>query len=182
AGRRTAAFAPKSQGPRRFRATEGRRHAPPARPAMPRPMLSGPREDPQASVKTASVQKPGLFDRTMTQSTQVASADSGNQENFFSRLFKPKSDAADQKPAPQGAALAGQKPASEPRKMDTAKSLASKAESQKPQAPAATAPQPPSAPPQPSQVASAAPSSSLIKGAQPVVPTGSFDSRWAGLQ
>ena len=146
---------------------------------MPRPTLSGPREDPQAGVKTASVQKPGLFgglfDGTTTQSTQVASADSGNQENFFTRLFKPKSDAADQKPAQQGAALADQKPLSEPRKVDTAKS-------QKPQAPAPTAPQPPSVPPQPSQVASAAPAGSLIKGAQPVVPTGSFDSRWAGLQ
>src|SRR5262249_8114975 len=122
-----------------FLDNDGRLHAPPARPDMPRPTLSGPREDPQASVKTASVQKPGsfggLFDRTTTESTQVASADSGNQGNFFTRLFKPKSDAAaDQKPAPQGAAPAGQKPASEPRK-----SVASKAESPKPQAPAATA-------------------------------------------
>jgi|307.fasta_scaffold00268_5 murein L,D-transpeptidase YafK len=162
-----------------FLDNDGRLHAPPARPDMPRPTLSGPREDPQAGVKTASVQKPGLFgglfDGTTTQSTQVASADSGNQENFFTRLFKPKSDAADQKPAQQGATLADQKPALEPRKVDTAKS-------QKPQAPAPTAPQPPSVPPQPSQVASAAPAGSLIKGAQPVVPTGSFDSRWAGLQ
>jgi hypothetical protein len=169
-----------------FLDNDGRLHAPPARPDMPRPTLSSPREDPQASVKTASVQKPGLFgglfDRTTTQSTQVASADSGNQENFFTRLFKPKSDAADQKPTPQAATLAGLKPASEPRKVDIAKSVAAKAESPKPQAPAATAPQPPSAPPQPSQVASAASGSSLIKGAQPVVPTGSFDSRWAGLQ
>jgi murein L,D-transpeptidase YafK len=167
-----------------FLDNEGRLHAPPARPDMPRPTISAPREDPQASVKTASAQKPGLFgglfDRTTTQSTQVASADAGSQDNFFTRLFKPKSDAADQKPAPQGAALAGQKPASDSRKVETAKSVAQKPESQKAQAATATAPQPSSAS-QPSQVASAA-SGSLIKGAQPVVPAGSFDSRWAGLQ
>jgi murein L,D-transpeptidase YafK len=178
---------------------DGRLHAPPVRPGNPRPTLSGPREDPEASIKTASVQKPslfgGLFNRTTTQSnTQVASADSSNQDNFFTRLFKPKSDAAEQKPAPQPTALAGLKPAPAPRKVDIAKSEPQKTETQKaeqpkPQVPAVTATAarpataPPSAsPPTASQVASAASSGSLIKGAQPVVPTGSFDSRWAGLQ
>jgi murein L,D-transpeptidase YafK len=172
---------------------DGHIHAPPIHPGMPAPTLSGPREDPEASVKTASVQKPslfgGVFDRTTTQSTgqstsqgtsQVASASS---EGFFARLFKPKSDAAPQ-PAPQGTALAGLKPTPGPRKAETAKletpkSEPQKLEAQKTEAPAAAASHSPVPVP---QVASAAPSATLIKGAQPLVPAGSFDGRWAGLQ
>jgi len=170
---------------------DGHIHAPPIHPGMPRPTISGPREDPEASVKTASVQKTGLFgglfDRTTTQSTsqstnQVASASTGsNSEGFFARLFKPKSEAAAQ-PAPQGTTLAGLKPTPEPRKVDTAKVETTKTgpqkfEPQKAETPAAPAPRT-----QAPQVASAAPTAGLIKGAQPLVPTGSFDSRWAGLQ
>jgi hypothetical protein len=142
-------------------------------------------------LKTASIQKSslfgGIFDRTTTQSTnQVASADT-SQDNFFTRLFKPKSDTAQQPAAPQGAALAGLRPAAEARKVEVAKSEPQKTEPQKPQAPVAAAPRPSPPPqaPQAPQVASATtppPSGSPIKGAQPVVPTGSFDSRWAGLQ
>jgi murein L,D-transpeptidase YafK len=167
---------------------DGHLHAPPIHPGMPAPTLSGTREDPLGDVKTASVQKPSvfgsLFDRTTTQSSgqssgQVASA--GSQENFFTRLFKPKSDTATP-PAPQGTALAGLRPASEPRKVETAKSEPPKTEPQKSEAPVAAAAKPaPST--QPPQMASAvAPTNSLIKGAQPVVPAGSFDGRWAGLQ
>jgi murein L,D-transpeptidase YafK len=167
---------------------DGHAHAPPIHPGMSRPTLSGPREDPEASMKTASVQKPslfgGLFNRTTTQGTsQVASADT-SQDNFFTRLFKPNSDTAQQPAAPQGTALAGLRPAAEARKVEIAKSEPQKTEPQKPQAPVAAAPRP-SPPPQAPQVASATtppPSGSLIKGAQSVVPTGSFDSRWAGLQ
>ena len=167
---------------------DGHAHAPPIHPGMPRPTLSGPREDPEASMKTASVQKPslfgGLFNRTTTQGTsQVASADT-SQDNFFTRLFKPNSDTAQQPAAPQGTALAGLRPAAEARKVEIAKSEPQKTEPQKPQAPVAAAPRP-SPPPQAPQVASATtppPSGSLIKGAQPVVSAGSFDSRWAGLQ
>jgi len=170
---------------------DGHIHAPPIHPGMPRPTISGPREDPEASVKTASVQKTGLFsglfDRNTTQSTsqstnQVASASTGsNSEGFFARLFKPKSEAAAQ-PAPQGTTLAGLKPTPEPRKVDTAKVETTKTgpqkfEPQKAETPAAPAPRT-----QAPQVASAAPTAGLIKGAQPLVPTGSFDSRWAGLQ
>jgi len=169
---------------------DGHIHAPPIHPGMPAPTLSGPREDPEGSMKTASVQKglfSGLFDRTTTQSTQAASANtSTNSEGFFARLFKPKSETP--QPAPQGTALASQKPAAEPRKVDTAKlepkSERPKTESQKPESPAAAAPRPatlPAAAAAP-QVASATPTAGLIKGAQPLVPTGSFDSRWAGLQ
>jgi len=166
---------------------DGHIHAPPIHPGMPAPTLSGPREDPEGSVKTASVQKSGLFgglfDRTTTQSTsQTASANtSSSSEGFFARLFKSKSETP--QPAPQGTALAGLKPVAEPRKVDTAKlepkSEPQKIETQKPETPAAAAPRP--ATPAP-QVASAVPSAGLIKGAQPLVPAGSFDSRWAGLQ
>ena len=166
---------------------DGHIHAPPIHPGMPHPTISGPREDPEASVKTASVQKTGLFgglfDRTTTQSrSQVASASTGsNSEGFFARLFKPKSEAAAQ-PAPQGTTLAGLKPTPEPRKVDMAKVETTKTEPQKVEPQKAETPAAPAPRTQAPQVASAAPTAGLIKGAQPLVPTGSFDSRWAGLQ
>jgi hypothetical protein len=163
---------------------DGHIHAPPIHPGMPPPTISGPREDPEASMKTASVQKPslfgGLFDRTTTQTTtqsnagQVASANTGsNSEGFFARLFKPKGEAAPQ-PAPQGTTLAGLKPVPAPRKVETAKVETPKSESQKvePQKAEAAAASRTQAP----QVASAAPSAGLL------VPAGSFEGRWAGLQ
>jgi hypothetical protein len=169
---------------------DGHIHAPPIHPGMPAPTISGPREDPQASMKTASIQKSGLFgglfDRTTTQSTgqstnQVASADpNSNSESFFARLFKPKSEAAPQ-PAPQATTLAGLKPAPAPRKVETAKLETSKSEPPKAEAQKAEAPAAPTPRAQAPQVASAVPAG-LIKGAQPLVPAGSFDSRWAGLQ
>jgi hypothetical protein len=166
---------------------DGHIHAPPVHPGMPTPTISGPREDPQAGMKTASVQKSGLFgglfDRTTTQSTgQVAAANtSSSSDGFFARLFKSKSEPAPQ-PAPQPTTLAAVKPTPEPRKVDTArletaKSASPKAEAQKAETPAAPRPSAPAP-----QVASAVPSAGLIKGAQPLVPSGSFDSRWAGLQ
>jgi hypothetical protein len=165
---------------------DGHIHAPPVHPGMPQPTISGPREDPEASMKTASVQKTGLFgglfDRTTTQSTsqstsQVAAANtSSSSESFFARLFKPKTEAAPQ-PAPQATTLAAIKPAPAPHKVETAKVEPPKSEPQKGDAPAAAAPRA-----QAPQVASAAPTAGLIKGAQPLVPAGSFDSRWAGLQ
>jgi len=172
---------------------DGHIHAPPIHPGMPRPTISGPREDPEASMKTASVQKTGLFgglfDRTTTQSTsqstsQVASATtSSNSEGFFARLFKPKSEPAPQ-PAPQATTLAGVKPTPTPapRKVETAKVETSKSEPQKVETQRAETPAAPAPRAQAPQVASAAPTAGLIKGAQPLVPAGSFDSRWAGLQ
>jgi murein L,D-transpeptidase YafK len=171
---------------------DGHIHAPPIHPGMPAPTISGPREDPQAGMKTASVQKTGLFgglfNRTTTESTgqttsQVAATNTNsNSEGFFARLFKPKSEPAPQ-PAAQATTLAGLKPAAEPRKVDTAKlepkSEPQKIEKQKPETPAAASPRPTTQAP---QVASAVPAAGLIKGAQPPVPAGSFDGRWAGLQ
>jgi murein L,D-transpeptidase YafK len=168
---------------------DGRLHAPPVHPGMSAPTLSGPREDPEAgTIKTASGTKPTLFGslfdaKTTSQNSEVAAADSGSSQGFFARLFKPKNDAAQQQPA-QGVALAGLRPAPEPRKTDLAKAEPQRAEPQKPETAAAT--KTPATPAKsPSQEANAyGPSAtgSLIKSAQPVVPTGSFDSRWAGLQ
>ena len=163
---------------------DGHLRAPPVHPGMPRPTISGPREDPEAGMKTA--------DRTTTQSTsqsasQVASADtSSNSDSFFARLFKPKSEPAPQ-PAPQATTLAGLKPAPQPRKveaakLDTSKSESQRAEPQKVEPQKAEASAAPTARTQVPQIASATPSAGLIKGAQPLVPAGSFDSRWAGLQ
>jgi len=174
---------------------DGHIHAPPVHPGMPQPTISGPREDPETGIKTASVQKTGLFgglfDRTTTQSTsqgtsqgtsQVAVANtSSSSEGFFARLFKPKTEAAPQ-PAPQATTLAAIKPAPAPRKVETAKVEPSKSEPQKVEPQKAEAPAAATSRAQAPQVASAAPMAGLIKGAQPLVPAGSFDSRWAGLQ
>ena len=178
---------------------DGHIHAPPVHPGMPAPTLSGPREDPEAgAVKTAAGTKPTLFGslfnakttsqsgpaasqngQVASQNSQLASTDSsssgGSSEGFFAKLFKPKNDAA--QPPAQGVALAGLRPAPEPRKTDTAPQ---RAEPQKQETAAAT-----KTPAKPSQEANAyvpAATGSLIKGAQPAVPSGSFDSRWAGLQ
>jgi hypothetical protein len=164
---------------------------------MPAPTLSGPREDPEAGVvKTASssAQKPALFGslfdaKTSSQSNQVASTDSGSSEGFFARLFKPK-DTPAQQPAAQGVALAGMRPAPEPRKteapkIEVPKSEVAKTEHPDVQKPETTTAAAAKAPANPSQEANAyAPpaTGSVMKGAQPVVPSGSFDGRWAGLQ
>src|SRR5262245_2314772 len=182
-------FVAKLEATQPFYDNDGHVHAPPIHPGMPRPTISGPREDPEASTKTASLQKTGLFgglfDRTTTQSTsQVASATtSSNSEGFFARLFKPKSEPAPQ-PAPQATTLAGVKPTPTPapRKVETAKVETSKSEPQKVETQRAETPAAPAPRAQAPQVASAAPTAGLIKGAQPLVPAGSFDSRWAGLQ
>ncbi|MGB6800544.1 MAG: hypothetical protein WBE48_29200, partial [Xanthobacteraceae bacterium] len=96
-----------------------------------------------------------------------------------------------------GTPLAGLKPAPAPRKPDTNTETA-KTDPQKP-APApqvadapklkpslATAAPPKAQPNKPQQDASAAPAaantSAVMKGAEAVVPSGSFDGRWAGLQ
>jgi hypothetical protein len=175
---------------------DGRLHAPPIHPGMPAPTLSGPREDPESgAVKTASgAQKPALFGslfdaKTTSQSNQVAATDGSSSEGFFAKLFKPK-DTTTQQPVPQGVALAGLRPALEPRKIEALKTEAPKAEVAKSEHPEAQKPETTTAaaaktPAKPSQEANAyAPpaTGSLMKGAQPAVPSGSFEGRWAGLQ
>jgi murein L,D-transpeptidase YafK len=175
---------------------DGRLHAPPIHPGMSAPTLSGPREDPEAGmVKTASTaQKPAMFGslfdaKTASQSNQVASTDSGSSEGFFAKLFKPKGTAV-QQPAAQGVVLAGLRPAPEPRKIEAPKIEAPKSEVAKTEHPDVQKPETTTAaaakiPAKPSQEANAyAPpaTGSLMKGAQPAVPSGSFEGRWAGLQ
>ncbi|MFY9838555.1 MAG: murein L,D-transpeptidase family protein [Xanthobacteraceae bacterium] len=175
---------------------DGRLHAPPIHPGMSAPTLSGPREDPEAGiVKTASsAQKPAMFGslfdaKTTSQSNQVAATDSGSSEGFFAKLFKPK-DTTTQQPAAPGVILAGLRPAPEPRKTEAPKIEAAKSEvakiehpeAQKPETAAAAAAKTPAKPSQEANAYAPPATGSLMKGAQAVVPSGSFDGRWAGLQ
>ncbi len=185
---------------------EGRLHAPPVHPGMPLPTISGPRENPQGGGTYYPTQQAsssgGLFGalfnaKPSDQQSQVASQDAANgaatdassqgHSNFFASLFESKKP---QTPAPadaQGAVLAGLNPNSEPRRTEPAKSEAALAEPQKAGPQIAQAPKTKAKSQTASQQdAAAAPqsvgSTGLMKGAQPVVPAGSFDGRWAGLQ
>jgi murein L,D-transpeptidase YafK len=135
----------------------------------------------------------GLFgSKPAAEPTQVASTDSGSERGggssaFFSNLFSSNgnqpadaaapqpattatADAQKSKPVPHNetAAATGPKPKpSEPRKPE-------------PQETAAAKPKP--ATQQEANAAAPSANSGTISGAQPVVPAGSFDSRWGGLQ
>ena len=180
---------------------DGHVHAPPIHPGMPPPTLSGPREDPQSGVLASEANSSrglfgNLFDSkpsTQNPKSQVASGDTGTDDHssFFGSLFKPKSTAAQQAPnaGAQGVALAGLPPA--PHKSETAKAEPQIGAPQKPapQSPTpqvAEAPKAKSPPDKSQQDANATPppanNGGLMKGAQPVVPAGTFDGRWAGLQ
>ncbi len=183
-----------------FYDNEGHLHAPPVHPGMPTPTISGPREDADSSTGSSSRglltamfksnSAPAPAPQVQAPQTQVASADANDHASFFSSWFKPKSDAA-QQPQPQGVPLAGLPPAVPQHKADAPKAEPQKPAPQvadtpklRPSTNVAAAPRP--QPGRPQQDANAAPppanSSSVMKGAQPVVPTGSFDGRWAGLQ
>ncbi len=180
---------------------EGRLHAPPIHPGMPAPMLSGPRENPQdgfAQTQVASSSTGifgGLFNSTTngqqnpapapaTDSGAATTTSSQSHSNFFASLFEPKTP---QPPAePQGTVLAGLNPNPAPRS-EAPRSEAQRTEPQKAEPQVAQAPRPRAKAQDSSQLdANAAPptvgSTGLLRGAQPVVPAGSFDSRWAGLQ
>ena len=162
---------------------EGRLHAPPIHPGMPAPTLSGPRENPVDGVAPSAAQlaagssSTGLFGGP--------AANSQDHSNFFASLF------GTQKPEPSppqapGAALAGLNP--NPHRTQPATSEAQQAAPQAHQPQLAQAPKLRLKPQQDTsqQDVNAAPpavgSTGLMKGAQPVVPSGSFDGRWAGLQ
>jgi len=178
-----------------FYDAEGHLHAPPVHPGMSEPTLSGPRENADGSPDTPSLL--AMFKSKSTpqqpppatpQGAQVASADT-NDHSFLS-WFKPKTAAPAQPPEAQGTPLAGLKPTSEPRRIETAKTEPQRPDQQKPQVAdtlklkptvATTTTAPPS---RPQQEANAAPATtgSVMKGAQPPMQSGSFDSRWAGVQ
>jgi murein L,D-transpeptidase YafK len=186
-------FASKLQTTDVFYDNEGHAHAPPIHPGMPPPTLSQPRAEP-ADVAAGNSKPRGLFaglfdgksnpQPAAAQPSQVASTDANtnasaqDHSGFFGSLFKPKNETAAQPPAPQGAVLAGLRPAMEPRKTETPKGEPQTAEAAKPKVK--------SQPDKAQQDATTAPppanNGSLIKGAQPVVPAGTFDGRWGGLQ
>ena len=165
---------------------DGHVHAPPVHPGMPPPTISSPNNNSSGTLFA------GLFGgpKTAAQPTQVAAADTNSQQQhtgLFGSLFKPKDDSATRAAASGAAAakpvaLAGLRPetASELRKSEPQKSEPQKSEPQIAEAPKSKA----KSSDKPSQEASASPATTggLIKGAQPVVPAGTFDGRWAGLQ
>jgi len=142
--------------------------------------------------------KPASAPAAAPASPQVASAETNppSHTSFFGSLFGAKQDSA------PPATAAGETDGAEPTATGTAKPAKSRpAAHNEPAAVAglrlkptrdtdksevADAAKPKSAPaPAPQKEASAAPPSSnggLLHGAQPVLPTGSFDSRWGGLQ
>jgi len=178
---------------------EGHVHAPPIHPGMPSPTLSGAREDPEEGmVKTASQDSGSssvfghLFDAKSSSQppaappSQTASSDTGAQDhsNFFASLFKPKNDAAVAPPLAnsQGVVLAGMRPVAEQSRAEPAKSETPKLESQVAVAPKLKAKAQPDRSQQDAAATPPANNGGLIKGAQPVMPTGTFQGRWAGLQ
>jgi len=175
-----------------FMDNEGHLHAPPVHPGMSTPLLSGPRQD-VASASSSRGLFGNLFDaKSATQpsapQTQVASAATSDQDHpgFFASLFKQKSEPPPP-PAPPGAVLYGIKPTkNEPAKTEAPKvDVATAPQKQTPQVADAAKPKAKAQPTQPAQQdASAAPpnTGSLLRGAQPVVPSGGFEGRWAGLQ
>ena len=177
---------------------DGHLHAPPVHPGMPAPTLSGPRENPEdgfAQTKVASSSSTGMFGglfnaQTTQQPSQAApapaavapAADTGSHSNFFASLFEPK-----KQPPPafadQGTALAGLNP-------NPPRASASRSEPPKPEPQMAQSPKPKTRSQTSPQLdanagqsgGSTTGSTGMMKGAQPVVPAGSFDSRWSGLQ
>jgi murein L,D-transpeptidase YafK len=167
---------------------DGHIHAPPIHPGMPAPTLSGPREDPISG----TVPSRGLFDSKPTTSaapSQVAAATSSGDKSssgIFGDLFKLRSSAPQPEaaPAPTGTALAGISPKGGSAKVASHEKPATQmAETPKAPAKSEVAAAKPQAPAAPQNGGAAQPSpNGMIRGSQPVVPTGSFDGRWAGLQ
>jgi murein L,D-transpeptidase YafK len=174
---------------------DGHIHAPPIHPGMPAPTLSGPREDPQ----TGTVASRGLFGNLLAAKSttspgpapnQVATAagDNSSGSSIFGDLFKLHSSTPQpEAPAPQGTALAGANPKAD------ARSATRTASRDKPAAQTADTSKTADAskslarsamPPKPQQDTSAPPTAAngMMRGSQPVVPAGTFDGRWAGVQ
>ena len=178
----------------------GHIHVPPLQPGRLPPAISPPRgsESDMTAAIAAPPAEPGsvrnvfgsMFASRSSAEPAVASADSGSHGGFFSGLFGSKGDAK-QEPAPAVAA---------PVKTATASRAAPKLRPSVRTAPTATASVRPKAQPgaaKPQDVAAAKPKAAaperqanayapppgtgMINGAQPVVPAGNFNSRWAGF-
>ena len=180
---------------------EGRLHAPPIHPGMPAPTLSGPRENPQdgfAQTQVASSSAGmfgGLFNSAASAPQSAAAsarlppiATTASSAEPFELLRQPvrAEEAAD---ASRGTARHRLgRPKSQLRAgPNRRESEAARTEPQRAEPQIAQAPKPKAKPQNAAQQdANAAPatvgSTGLMRGAQPVVPAGSFDGRWAGLQ
>jgi murein L,D-transpeptidase YafK len=198
-------FASKLENPTYTFDNEGHLHVPPLQPGRLPPAISeGPSSDTTAGLsssgsgsKSIGGMFSGLFgSKSNTTSTQqVANADAGLQPHgsLFGSLFSSKHDGdqppnanASEQPAPGSTvppksklvartdpAVAGLRPkiSAEPRKNESQDTDTSKQKS----TPAAAA-----APQKEANIALPPPNAGMLKGSQPVVPTGSFDSRWGG--
>jgi murein L,D-transpeptidase YafK len=183
----------------------GHIHVPPQQPGRLPPAISPPRGS-ESDTKAAVAQAPGapgselgsvlgnMFasKASAEPSSSVASADSSGQghSSFFSNLFSSKQSTASEPAASPNAtasvkttdtaAAARAKPATRPSAVAGLrlhpKPEPQEAESAKPKPKAAPVQQANASPPP------SANGSGLISGAQPVVPAGSFDSRWGGVQ
>jgi murein L,D-transpeptidase YafK len=152
-------FASKLETPTYSYDNEGHIHVPPQQPGRLPPALSPPRGSESDTV--AAVAEPPKTGNTAS--------------NWFGGLFASKASAeptppstASLPPAPVQTATARPKPKTEPRKTEEAEGKP-KTDAKPQQQANAGAQQP-------------ANNGSTIKGAQPMVPSGNFDSRWGGLQ
>jgi hypothetical protein len=177
----------------------GHIHVPPLQPGRLPPAISPPRGS--ESDMTAAIAEPPVVPGSMGNmfgsmfasrggGSAVASADSGGHSGFFSDLFGSKREAAQPQPAPTVSAPVRTATASRtpPRLRSSVRTMPVATAAVPPRRqPEKTAqagkPKPKTAPPMEQANASPAPanSGSLISGAQPVVPAGSFNSRWAGF-
>jgi hypothetical protein len=175
----------------------GHIHVPPLQPGRLPPAISPPPGS--ESDMTAAIAEPpaepgsvsnifgNMFASRASAEPAVASADSGSHAGFFSGLFGSKPDAA-QEPAPavsapvQTATAARTVPKLRPSVRTTPTATASLRPKTLPQAADSSKPKP-KTPPVEQANASTPPANggSLINGAQPVVPSGNFNSRWAGF-
>ena len=135
----------------------------------------------------------GLLGSNQAEPAQVAAANSGSQgRGFFGNLFSSNKEPAAPQPSTNPTTTAALQPAKPAQARTQTATLASpKTRSAEPRRPepqettatAAIRPRPPAPAPQQEANAAAPPAQTgTISGAQPVLPSGNFDSRWGGLQ
>ena len=165
---------------------------PPARVIPPQPDATITLDN-AGSPTTASRMLSGLLGSNQAEPAQVAAADSGSQgRGFFGNLFSSNKEPAAPQPSANPTATAALQPAKPAQARTQTATLASpKTRSAEPRRPepqettatAAIRPRPPAPAPQQEANAAAPPAQTgTISGAQPVLPSGNFDSRWGGLQ
>jgi len=169
---------------------EGHIHVPPQQEGRLPPAISSSSAESE-EVITGAPPKPGFFARLMgakaaPQPAQVASAEPPpappQKHGFFSNLFGSKTDdTANASNAAQTASEPAPKTKPAPHS-ETAIAAKPKTEPRKPEPQEAEAPKPESKPQQEANATQPANIGGLLRGAQPVVPTGTFDSRWGGFQ